>query len=112
MSIEQPRLGGTVRERLSNEEWATRVDLAAAYQAELLLLQVTGSPSENGAAQDEASPDLDQIRGSLQQFAHDLAVNRHSPFDDDPFARPPRGHPRLRQILLQPHHHTRTWAIG
>jgi ubiquinone biosynthesis protein len=54
--------------------WAA--NLAAAYQAELLLLQVVGSPSEDGTALDAAAPDLDQTRDSLQRFARDLAGDR------------------------------------
>src|SRR2546423_1741004 len=54
--------------------WAA--NLAAAYQAELLLLQIV-SPSEEDGADGEAPPtDVDQTRDALQGFAADLAGGR------------------------------------
>src|SRR5436305_6406474 len=54
--------------------WAA--NLAAAYQAELLLLQIVPPPSEDGAIAESLPPEGEAIRDSLQHFATDLAGER------------------------------------
>src|SRR5438034_9345031 len=56
--------------------WAA--NLAAAYQAELLLLQVLSPPAVDGADEqpDATAPSLDEARDALNSFAHELAGER------------------------------------
>src|SRR2546423_11010886 len=54
--------------------WAA--NLAAAYQAELLLLQIVPPPSGDGPTTESRPPDGEAIRDSLQHFATDLAGER------------------------------------